>query len=218
MGVKRKHKTALGLSGFKNLTGLLWLSVLASICLACRTERAKSDIEIIFTQDTINVGYTYWWPGSGPFIGSCGDELSLVFSGILTQLKEPTDDPGPLYVSQKGVIEIDKVFKMKELGKKTYADQKFFSTDCFYKSGLKVGDTVLVICYDYEDDYSIPGGKSILKITSFEDPLVQSVRKYIDNDQDPVKLKKDIGLWATQGLGRALEKIIACGEEMDSIQ
>jgi len=82
---------------------------------------------------------------------------------------------------------------------------------------LAVGDTVLVVCYDYEDDYSIPGRKSILKINSFEDPLVKSIRKYVDSDQDALKLKKDIGLWATQGLGRSLEGIIGCGEELETV-
>ncbi|MGI9549813.1 MAG: hypothetical protein ACR2MT_01335 [Aurantibacter sp.] len=188
------------------------------LSMACNTNNSKSDIEVEFTQDTLNVGYTYWWTQSGPFIGSCGDELSLVFSGIVTKLQEPTDDPGPLYVSQKGIIALDKIFKIKELAEKTYANQKFFSSDCFHELGLKVGDTVLVFCYNYEDDYSIPGGKSIIKIASFEDPAIPSIRKYIDTGQDPVELKNDIGLWATHGLGRALEGIIECREEIDNIQ
>ena len=197
---------------FRNIM-ICSLVVLTASCELVK--KSKSDIEVVFTQDTLDVGYTYWWPESGPFIGGCGDELSLVFSGIIAELREPTDDAGPLYVSQKGIVELNKVFKIKELGERSYANQKFFSSDCFHESGLKVGDTVLVICFDYEDEYSIPGKEAILKISSFEDPLIKSIKKYINAEQDPTKIKKDVGLWATQGHGRALEDIITCKEELE---
>ncbi|WP_273568853.1 hypothetical protein [Maribacter halichondriae] len=191
--------------------------MLVGLIVACNTKKSKSDIDVIFTQDTLNVGYTYWWPQDGPFIGNCGEELSLVFTGTITSLETPTDDPGPLYTSQRGIIELEKVFKIKDLDESTYANQKFFSTDCFHESGLSMGDQVLVFCYDYEGDYSIPGRKSILKINGFDDPLIQSFRKYIDADQNPIELKDDIGLWAERGFGQDLQRIIACKKEMDRI-
>ncbi|MFH6602948.1 hypothetical protein ACEZ3G_05630 [Maribacter algicola] len=189
----------------------------ALLIFGCTSKKSKSDIDITFTPDTLNVGYTYWWPESGPFIGECGNELSLVFTGSIKALKEPNDDPGPLYTSQEGIIEIDRVFKIKALGENTYANQKFMVTDCFHGLGLNIGDQVIVFCYDYEGGYSIPGGKSILKVTSLDDPLVESIKKYIDSNQDPRVLQEDITLWTDKEMGSAVEKISACHEEMSSM-
>lgn len=193
-----------------------FLLVLFFNLISCSPKKAKSDIEVVFTQDTLDVGYTYWWPQSGPFIGACGEELSLVFSGTVAQLMEPTDDAGPLYTPQEGIVEIEKVFKIKNLAENNYANQKYFSSDVFHGLDLKVGDTVLVVCYDYEGDYTIPGKQSILKIASFDDPLVTSIRRYIDTDQNALKLRDDVGIWAKKGLGRQLQEVMKCEEEMES--
>ena len=184
--------------------------VLFSMYSCNRSKQTQSDIAIEFTQDTLDVGYTYWWPESGPFIGQCGDEFSLVFSGTITDILEPTDEAGPLYNSQKGYIQIDRVFKKKELEAKSYTNQQFFVSDCFDGLELKKDDPVLVFCYDYENDLSIPGGQSILKIDSLDDPLITSIKKYIDADQNPSKIKKDMKLWAKHGLDDALERMIQC--------
>lgn len=179
-------------------------------------KKPKSNIEIIFTQDTLDVGYTYWWPQSGPFIGECGAELSLVFSGIVSHLGEPTDDAGPLYTAQNGIVSVEKVLKIKELNENTYANQKFFRSDCFHGLDVSVGNTVLVMCYDYDGNYSIPGEKSILKVTSFEDPIIKSLKKYIDSDQDPTELERDTSVWSAVGLDQDLKQIMACHYQTES--
>lgn len=191
------------------------LVVILVLLPACTGKKSKSELEIDFVQDTLAVGYTYWWPESGPFMGQCGDELSLVLYGTLVDLKSPTEDAGPLYTSQKGTIAIDRVFKIKPLGEGSYANQRYITTDCFDGLHLSVGDQLLVCCFDYEGGYTLPGDKSILKLSGAADPLITSLRKYIDSDQNAMELKKDVGLWATYGLGRKLQDIIRCQEDTD---
>ncbi len=184
------------------------------ICISCKERRKnKSDIDVIFNSDTLEVAYTYWWPKSGPFIGLCGDEMSFVFSGTITQIEASNNDPGPLYVSQKAFIAIEAVYKIKDLGENSYQNQKYFVSDCFNNLGYQIGDKVLVVCYDYEGALSIPGDKSALKIKSFESPFITSIKKYIDFDQNPLKIKRDISLWKQKGLGEALKTNIYCKTE-----
>lgn len=193
---------------------LFWVITFAS----CNTKKSKSDIDIEFVQDTLSVGYTYWWSESGPFTGYCGIEIGLAFTGTIVEIAEPTDEAGPLYTSQKGIISLERVFKIKELGNNTYANQKFITTDCFYELGLTVGDKVLVFCSDYEDNYSIPGKKSILKIDDFDTPVVQSIKTYINSDQNAMLLKKDKTLWAEYDLDENLQQIIDCAEETEILK
>ncbi len=57
--------------------------------------------------------------------------------------------------------------------------------------------------------------QSILKIDSLNDPLISSIKKYINADQNPSKIKKDMKLWENHGLGEALERIIQCHENIN---
>ena len=104
------------------------------------------------------------------------------------------------------------------MGANSYANEQFFVSDCFDGLELKKNDTVLVFCYDYENDLSIPGGQSILKIDSLDDPLIASIKKYIDADQNPSKIKKDMKLWEKHGLDSALEKVLECDKAVKTVE
>ena len=128
-----------------------------------------SQNEIIDDSNTINVGYTYWWPNADPLLNYSAEKCPLVFIGKLINLDKaiiPKEDEAPV-ITQKGTIEIITIIKKEELPKQKFTGQKYFSTDCFYKSNLKIGDYVLVFCYAYEDMYCVPGKESILKISDY---------------------------------------------------
>jgi len=172
--------------------------------------------------DTLNVAYTYWWPTGGPFVGECGDSYSLVFTGTITKLyntlipNTTRDTTTVLYTPQKGIIKINEMKYKKNPDKaykksdgKCYNGELFFSSDCFYESGLKEGDKVIVFIYSYEGEYCIPG-QSILKINNFDDPIVLSIDKYIKYDYDPLSIKDDLNAWKKYNLDYALKQIIDC--------
>ena len=165
-------------------------------------------------QDTFKLGYTYWWPQSGPFLGYCGEPYSLVFLGTVVALQEEQIEEH--YVAQKGMIKVDSVLFSKKLQMNSYHNQKLISTDAFYQANIEEGDQILVCCYAYEDNYVHPGGKSILKIEGIHDPKVKSLITYIQSGQDPRSIKGDINLWEEAQLGYDLRQIITCKEEMDS--
>jgi hypothetical protein len=176
--------------------------------------------------DTLNVGYTYWWPSGGPFTGLCGNTYSIVFTGTITKLYKPENSHpngrniGEVtWTPQKGVIKINKVeFKKppeegyKATAGRNYGGENYFSSECFFGSGLNEGDKVIVFIYSYEGEYSIPGN-SILKIESFSDAAVHSIQKYIKNGQDPLAVEEDTSVWRKYNLDYALKEIIKCRKE-----
>ncbi|MUH35028.1 hypothetical protein D9O36_04180 [Zobellia amurskyensis] len=191
--------------------------IILALGTSCDTKRTKSDIEIVFTQDTLDVGYTYWWEESGPFIGYCGKEYALVFSGTVINLEKENHDAAPLYISQKGTIAMDEVYKIKDMGNNSYANQKFFTTDCFNNTDVTVGDKVLVFCYDYEGELIIPGNNSILNIKGLDHPLVGATKRFIDADENPIEIKKDSTLWSAYGYRKQLNQMIRCRENTERI-
>jgi len=156
-------------------------------CL-CRYKQDK-----VTKSDTLKVGYTYWWPQNGPFIGNCGEKYSLVFLGTIHEIYKKTELQQ--YTSQTGIIRIDKVLLSKELKNNTYQKETYVSSDCFADVDAKRGDKVMVFCYEYEGSTAIPGGKSILKIDGKSDAKVRSIIKYIQSDQNPLSIEDDLQIW-----------------------
>ncbi|PKA98410.1 hypothetical protein B0O79_2096 [Flavobacteriaceae bacterium MAR_2009_75] len=192
---------------------LLLSFILGCLCLtACKNSNSNTDIEIEFTQDTLQVPFTYWWEESGPFIGYCGENYSLVFVGTITDLETENKDAGPLYHSKRGTIALEKVLKIDNPNSQEYISQGYVTTDCFYGLDLTVGDKVLVFCYEYEDGFSIAGGSCIIDIGGLEHPLVKSIKTYIHENQDPLAIEKDSTLWGAYGFGEKLAQHIRCKE------
>ncbi|WP_299220259.1 hypothetical protein [uncultured Aquimarina sp.] len=198
----------------KGLYIFLLISTITVTFLGCNQSKHKSKhgLKVSYTADTLKVAYTYWWPQSGPFIGMCGQRYAMVFTGVITKIDISEKEPEALYTSQKGIIEIEQILTVRHLEKKKYDNQRFFSSDCFYEQGLKEGDKVVVFCYEYEDYYSIPGKKSIIKIKNDNDPIIKSIKKYIETDQNPLAIKDDIELWKKYDLDENLTQIIQCKE------
>ena len=159
--------------------------------------------------DTLSLGYTYWQSDSGPFTGACGNKYALVFLGTISTIYTPTFNTKSLYTPQKGTIKITEILKKENLTKKQYSTQKYISSDCFYNTGLQKGDSVIVFCYEYEGSYSI-SKKAIVKIKKEDAPLIVSIKKYINSQQDPLSIEKDIILWEEKGFGNELKQIIEC--------
>ena len=79
-------------------------------------------------KDALNVGYTYWWPQSGPFIGNCGQKYSLVFLGEIKKIEPPAEDSTRLYTSQRGFISIDRVLTVRPLKRHPFEKQTIFTS------------------------------------------------------------------------------------------
>jgi len=173
--------------------------------------------------DTLNVHYTYWWPSGGPFVGPCGDRYSLVFTGTIIKIDKPSrpytlagDKTMVLYTPQKVIIKINDIKVKnppnegyKKYPGKNYNSEQYFKSDCFYGLNLKEGDKVIVFIYSYEGEYGIPS-QSILKVESFNVPIIASIEKYIQSGQDPLVIEGDTVIWSKYNLDYALKQIIDC--------
>lgn len=157
---------------------------------------------------TFEVDYAYWWSQTGPFLGYCGDEYSLVFLGTVVDLRPSIKKQD--YFSQKGIIRVDTILTSKALDKNKYKGEEIVITESFYQTKVEEEDQVLVFCYDYEGNYVTPGFKSILIVNGLQDTKVQSIMKYIKSDQNPMSIEDDILIWDKVALGSDLRQIISC--------
>ena len=87
-----------------------------------------SQNEIIDDSNTINVGYTYWWPNADPLLNYSAEKCPLVFIGKLINLDKaiiPKEDEAPV-ITQKGTIEIITVIK-REVTVENHVDSHCFN-------------------------------------------------------------------------------------------
>jgi len=163
--------------------------------------------------DTLHVGYTYWWNSSEPIMGIYGREYALIFRGVVTEISPYEDyydeDYGDdvIYDSQFGTIDIVDVLHSKKLKDESIEGRKFCTSDCFYNSGLNKGDTVLVFCFEYEDRYAIPGHRSIVKLDGIDDPFLNLIQLYLKNDMDKEVILSHPEIWKNKGLVYNLEEL-----------
>ena len=178
--------------------------------LLSHQQEGKTTDKISHINDTLNVGYTYWWPYSGPFLFNCNpkQDYAFIFTGTVKRIDPYAVDTTILYDAQYGVIEIKKVIYAAHCKRQPYQKQRYFKTDCFYKLGIKEGDHVLVTCYLYENGYAIPGGKSILKIKKTKGKAHKSMYTLIHR---PEKVNyKDSLFWAQYQLKEAFLNAASC--------
>jgi hypothetical protein len=158
--------------------------------------------------DTLHVGYTYWWNSSEPIMGIYGREYALIFTGVVTEISPADDyDNDVIYDSQFGTIKIMQVLYSKKLKEASSDGRKFFTSDCFYNSGLKKGDSVLVFCFEYEDRYAIPGHRSIVELDGMDDPFLHLIELYANNNLDKDIITNHLDLWKNKGLVYTLEEL-----------
>lgn len=169
--------------------------------------------------DTLHVGYTYWWNSSEPIMGIYGREYALIFSGVVTEIS-PYDDyydedhvDDVIYDSQFGAIEIVEVLHSKKLKEVHMEGPKFFTSDCFYNSGLNKGDSVLVFCFEYEDRYAIPGYRSIVKLDNMNDPFLRLIQLYVKNNLNREVILSHLDIWKNKGLVYNMEGLYDSNEK-----
>jgi len=169
--------------------------------------------------DTLHVGYTYWWNSSEPIMGIYGMEYALIFRGVVTEIS-PYDgyygdehEDEVIYDSQFGTIEIMKVLHSKKLKDASLEGRKHFTSDCFYNSGIKKGDSVLVFCFEYEDRYAIPGHRSIVKLENMNDPFLHLIQLYVKNNLDREIILNHLDIWKNKGLVYNIEELYDSNEK-----
>ncbi|MCI5055910.1 MAG: hypothetical protein MRY83_07360 [Flavobacteriales bacterium] len=142
------------------------------------------------SKDTLYAHYTFWWLLHGPF----AHKPQMYFIGELTHLREEIDT-NSLARGREGTIRIKEVLHVVDTERQKYRGQKYFNVDCFPEKPMKIGQKFLVTVNEYEDNYVMPGGQSLLKIDSYEDPKVESLRKYVAADFNPNAILSDTATW-----------------------
>lgn len=162
----------------------------------------------------INTILTDGYSETGPFFEGQKRECYLVCTGEVNEI-------GKLYAYDEIkacadiTFTIHEVLFSKDAGKQDYENEPYCMAGCL--DIMPPGTKVLIFIYEQNGEYTMynnywSGSKSILELTAFDDPIVQSVKKYMDANQNPQILKDEVSIWEEYGLGKELENLLQKGK------
>jgi hypothetical protein len=154
-----------------------------------RNELSKEKItEISSPESILNAGFMYWY---APLLLDV--QWDLVVTGTVVDLS--IDSSGRKLAYGKdfivGKLKVQEIlYRNLSLNKKRKS-LGYISSNGF--DGLKLGDKAIIFIIEYEGDYAIPSFSGTnckigYKLDSWQDPIINAVREYINLNQDMFKL------------------------------
>ncbi len=170
--------------------------------------------------DILRPGVAWWQPLGGPFRGLCADPWSLGILAVVDAMRSTPaveDDSLPgRSPSREGDLRILEILHAQALPKESLPLRKGrpgtelrVSVGGSPLEGLAVGDTVMAFLYEYEGRHTFPPNP-MLKIRSSRDPVVSSLRRFVQSGFSPLAIETDTALWRPYGCDSTLKQAVEC--------